>query len=114
MTTYKLDIKTTHEKAEFFRKYANLNGAESAKLGEHYDNIYTVEGTFENGYVAEIQFVIADYDNPNWTMGTLYDTHGNNIAECYGEDGDIFGEWYFYPKGNLINDEFIVNVSEVD
>ena len=109
MAKHNLVITTTHEKADFFREFADLNGKESAERGEHYDNIYTVEGIFENGITAEIQFVIADYDNPNWTMGTLYDKDGNNVAECYGEDGNIFGEWYFTYN----NDEYYVYVNEV-
>ena len=109
MAEFKKILTLPKAKAEHFRKFGSLNGEESAKLGEHYDNIYTCEVGYDNGYVAEIQMVIADYDNPNWSMATLYDKEGNNISECYGETGDIFGEWTLF-KGD---DVYTVIVDEV-
>lgn len=106
-----LTITTTKEKADFFRKFANLNGEQSAELGEHYDNIYCIEGVFDDGHVAEIQLVIADFDNPNWTMGTLYDKNGKNVAECYGEDGNVFGEWFFQLQGS--DDTYTVTIEDI-
>ena len=94
MTEFKKTLIMPQEKKNFFHKFADLTGEESAKLGEHYDNTYTCEIGFDNGYVAEIQMVIADYDNLNWSMATLYDKEGNTVSECYGETGSVFGEWY--------------------
>lgn len=108
MTEFKKTLVMPQGKKDFFHKFGELNGEESANLGEHYDNIYTCSIGFDNGYIAEIQMVIADYDNPNWSMATLYDNDGNNISECYGETGSIFGEWYL-PVGN---DTFTVIVED--
>lgn len=90
------EIIIPKDKAEFYKKHANLTGKQSEELEEHYDNVYCEEVTFEDGYRAVIEFVIADYDNPNWTEGSLFNTEDIEVCTCEGNDGNIFGEWFFW------------------
>lgn len=93
---YTKEIIIPKDRAKFYKKHANLTGEQSAELGEHYDNVYAEDVTFDNGYRAVIEFVIADYDNPNWVEGSLFNTEDIEVCTCQAEAPDIFGEWFFW------------------
>ena len=106
------EIIVPKDKAEFYKEHADLTGKESAELGEHYDNVYCEEVTFEDGYKAVIEFVIADYDYPNWTEGSLFNTDDIEVSTCEGNDGNIFGEWFFWTDEPDTEYTVIVKESE--
>lgn len=93
MATYETTLKLNKDKSDFYKKFCELNGKESAELGEHYDNMYSEVAYFDNGVRAVITMVIADYDNKNWTCGSLIDMYENELANTFGEE--MHGEWYF-------------------
>ena len=107
MTNYKTTITIDKDKADFYEKFSEITGEQSAKLGEHYDNMYSEVAHFDNGMKAIISLVIADYDNYNYTIGTLVDTNDREISECIGEV--MFGEWFFQMP-NTCDDTYTVMV----
>ena len=90
------EIIIPKDKAEFYKAHEGLTGEQSAELGEHYDNVYCEEVTFDNGYRAVIEFIIADYDNPNWVEGVLFNPDDIEVCTCSADNGTVFGEWFFW------------------
>ena len=92
------EIIVPKDKAEFYRTFEGLTGEQSAELGEHYDNMYCEEVTFDNGYKVIIEFIIADYDNPNWVEGILFNPDGEEVDSFSADNGTVFAEWFFQTE----------------
>jgi hypothetical protein len=96
----KKEIIVPKDRAEFYKKHANLTGEQSVQEGALRDTdrdfCYIEEVTFDNGYRAVIELIIGEDDNPNWAEGILFNPDNYEVSSCAGKDGDIFGEWFFW------------------
>lgn len=104
------EIIVPKDKAEFYKKYSQLTGEQSKADGVECNCVYSEEVTFENGYKACIELTIAEGNEDNYVEGVLIDEDGFGIQNCYTEDNDFFGEWFF--RTGEPNVEYTVIVKE--
>ena len=93
---YTKELIIPKDRAEFYKKHANLTGNQSVSEGAYRDNNYIEEVTFDNGYRVVIELIIGEDDNPNWSEGILFNPDEYEVQTSVAEDGDIFGEWFFW------------------
>lgn len=92
----KKEIIVPKDRAEFYKKHANLTGDKSVEKGANRVTNYIEEITFDNGYRVVIELFIGEDDNPNWSEGSLFNPDEYGVQTSVAEDGNIFGEWFFW------------------
>lgn len=111
---YTKELIIPKDKAEFYKKHANLTGEQSVQEGALRDTdrdfCYIEEVTFDNGYRVVIELIIGEDNNPNWAEGSLFNPHEYEVQTSETEDGNIFGEWFFWTGEPDV--EYIVIVKE--
>ena len=99
---YTKELIIPKDKAKFYKKHANLTGEQSVQEGALRDTdrdfCYIEEVTFDNGYRVVIELIIGEDDNPNWAEGSLFNPDEYEVQTSVAEDGNIFGEWFFWTR----------------